>query len=144
MVEPCEVIGVKHIYSCWWFGEDALAYWGKHKDCSSLELKAALCCFVFWSRIIIRVFRIIILQTPELHKKAPIQVHKPKIIRCVPRALGKHLPSVFWKQMDLLDPPNTPELCPAWWVATEALKLSHTKAPRDSHHQHELSACLWC
>lgn len=57
------------------------ACWETQRCCSSLEHKAALGWFV--CRV---CFRIIILQTAVLHKKAPIQVHRAKIIRCAPRA----------------------------------------------------------
>lgn len=57
------------------------ACWGMQRCCSSLEHKAALGWFL--CRV---CFRIIILQTAVLCKKAPIQVHRAKIIKYVPRA----------------------------------------------------------
>lgn len=79
--EQCEVVAAEHIYSLCQFGEDALCLL---RNAEVLLILGAQGCF---GLVCLQVcFRIIILQTAVLCKKAPIQVCRAKVIRCVPRA----------------------------------------------------------
>lgn len=81
MAEQCEAVAVEHIYSLCQFGEDALCLL---RNAQVLLILGAQGCFELFCLEV--CFRIIILQTAVLCTKASIQVHRTKIIRCVPRA----------------------------------------------------------